>query len=99
MGEKGTAAVINDVVNQLPPGYRIVKGVDQGFHAEPAGPRPGLPLSWNDAHNGWNPPGFNPDPTDPNRIFNKLSGQNGVWDDKANQWIDSQTGRPLSYEQ
>ena len=39
------------------------------------------------------------DPTDPNRIFNPHTGQNGVWDDDKKQWIDAQTGKPIGYEQ
>lgn len=94
MGEKGLA-----VIDKLPSGYHIVKGKDSGFHADPDGIRPGLPLAWDDKHGVWTPPGFVPDASDPDRSFNQTTGQNAVWDEKAGKWIDTKTGKPLTYEQ
>lgn len=61
--------------------------------------RPGHPITWDDAHGAWRPPGFTPDAGDSDRIFNSTTGQNGVWDDKSGKWIDTKTGQPISYEQ
>ncbi len=103
MGEKGTFEVIRGAMQKLPDGYVVKKekttdGRDS-FIARWDGVRPGLPLWWDERHGVWTPPGFGYDPSDPDRIFNQTTGKNGVWDDKARQWIDAQTGKPLTYEQ
>lgn len=108
MGEKGLAAM-----EKLPKGYyapapgsRVpgTRGDGPGTSTEagqafPDDGRPGYPISWDDSHGTWRPPGFNSDPTDPDRLFNSATGQNAVWDDKAGGYIDSQTGKPIGYEQ
>lgn len=91
MGEKGLAAM-----EKLPTGYHIDGG--RPGVAKPDG-RPGLPIVWDPDKGVWGPPGFVSDPGDPNRAFNQTTGKNAVWDDKAHQWIDAQTGKPIGYEQ
>jgi len=63
------------------------------------GPRPSLPIVWDEDKGVWLPPGFVHDPGDPSRAFNQTSGGNAVWDDEAQRWIDTKTGNPLTYEQ
>jgi hypothetical protein len=96
-GQKGIS--LPEAMEKLPKGYRIVKGEHGGFHAELDSLRPSLPLAWDEAHHVWTPPGYVPDPTDPERAFNQTTGGNAVWDDKAGRWIDAKTGNFLSYEQ
>lgn len=57
----------------------------------------GPPITWDPAHGVWRPPGFNPDPSDPSRLFNSTTGQNAVWDDKAGAFIDTKTGAIIGY--
>ena len=49
-------------------------------------------MYWDNEHQRWIPLGFKADPTESNRIFNEKTGQNGVWDEGKNQWIDTKTG-------
>src|SRR5207302_312179 len=104
MGEKGLAAM-----EKLPPDYYIpaqgstppgttgrVKTV--AGMAYPTG-RPGLPITWDDERGVWRPPGFTPDPDHSDRLFNSHTGQNAVWDEKSQRWVDAKTGEPVSYEQ
>jgi hypothetical protein len=85
---------------ELPTGYKLVK-TESGlsFYAKWDGLRPGLPIVWNAKHGAWMPPGFVPVAGDEDRGFNQTSGQNCVWDEKSKQWIDTKTGKGLTYEQ
>ena len=94
MGEKGLWWQ-HDAVQKLPPGYVILS--DGGGKWD--GLRPGWPIKWDEKHGVWMPPGFFPDPDDPDRLFNQFTGQNAVWDDKTGQYIDTQTAKPIPYEQ
>jgi hypothetical protein len=106
MGEKGL-----DAIEKLPLDYYIP--APGSTHPGPAGKtapdvqpgeaypngRPGHAITWDAEHGAWRPPGFNADPTDPERVFNQATGQNGVWDGDKHQWIDAATGQTLTYEQ
>jgi hypothetical protein len=95
MGEKGL-----QIIEKLPTGYHIDppgEGYKPGV-AHPDG-LPGLPIIWDDAHGTWMPPGFVPEPGDPNHLFNQTTGQNAVWNDKTGSYIDTQTGKALPYAQ
>lgn len=101
MGEKGTRD-FEKLVTTLPTGYHLGPIGDdnpKGGVAKLDGPRPGLPISWDDEHGTWRPPGFVPASGDPDRLFNQTTGQNAVWDDKAGGYIDTQTGKAIGYEQ
>ena len=94
VGEKGLQQI-----EKMPPGYKITSDSAPGT-AQWDGVRPGYGLVWDPEKGVWVPPGFHgTDPTDPNRIFNPHTGQNGVWGDDKKQWIDAQTGKPIGYEQ
>ncbi len=84
-----------EMIKKLPPGYSITST----GAAKWDGWRPGLPLKWDGKKGVWGPPGFIPAEGDPDRWFNVNTGQNAVWDDKKQQFIDTKTGKPLTYEQ
>jgi len=79
-------------------GLRNPDATTEPGQAFPTG-RPGYPITWEDEHGTWRPPGFKSDPSESDHIFNQTTGQNGVWDDDKKQWIDAKTGQPISYEQ
>lgn len=97
MGEKGL-----ELIERLPQGYHIDPPGKDGSPvpgvAIPDG-RPGYRITWDQTHGTWRPPGFEPSAGDNDHVFNPTTGQNGVWDGDKQQWIDTQTGKPLTYEQ
>lgn len=98
-----TQTVAINPIDKLPAGYKIVKKETSwgtpSFIAVLDSARPSLPLAWDAKHGVWTPPGFVPDAGDPDRSFNQTTGQNAFWDDKAKSWIDTKTGKALTYEQ
>ena len=109
---------------KLPPGYIIpAHGSDipgttaltgttttAGQAYPPGG---GTPITWDDEHGAWRPPGYEPDPSDPGHykeyevkdqgigkgFAKEPTGNTAYWDDEAGKFIDTKTGKAVSYAQ
>jgi hypothetical protein len=93
MGEKG----LKDAITSLSPGYHLDEHNPGSASYRDAAGRPGPErIRWDDAHGAWSPPGFESDPSDPQRLFNPTTGQNAIWDDAKGGWIDTSTGQSVS---
>ena len=100
MGEKGLRD--DPAVLKLPSGYKITSPVDGhvGTAEWDGGGGPGRGIVWDSATGSWRPPGFTDvDPSDPGRITNPTTGGEAYWDKDAGRWIDTKTGKAVSYEQ